>query len=125
MVASFTLSFLSGCSADNPVRSAPSAVFLDASSLIGQRVTVTGYIRFEFENRALYPADNRRLEFTRAECLPVLVRRDNEAMMRRVSGFNGKVVTIRGVIDSLVEPGMINLGTCKDSGIVVEQINAA
>jgi len=119
------VSVLNACSAENTVRPAPDSVFLDASSLVGRHVTVTGYLRFEFENRALYPADNRRMEFARANCLPVLVLRENKAMMERVSALNGKVVTVSGVIASLVEPGMTTVGMCKAAGIVVGKIQPA
>lgn len=124
LVVSFlALSLLVGCSAGSQLRSAPDPVSLDASGLVGQRITVKGYIRYEFENRALYPAGKRTRKAVRAACLPILVRRD-DVMDRRVSTFNGKVVTVTGVIDSLAEPGMVSVGMCKQSGIVVETITA-
>jgi len=113
---------VAGCAPFGHRSSSPDPVFLDASALVGNRITVNGYLRYEFENRALYPVDAATRKHVPAACLPVLVGRADNAMDRRVSAFNGKVVTVTGTIDSLAQPGMTVVGTCKDAGIVVEKI---
>jgi hypothetical protein len=93
--------------------------------VVGSNVTLTGYLRYQFEHEALYPADKRDREAMPDACLPVLVPRGDDSMSRQLSGMDEKVVTISGFIDTWAKPGMIAIGGCKDHGIVVQTVHVA
>jgi len=113
---------VAGCAADRK-NTAPEAIFLNADTLAGKRVTVTGYLRYEFENRSIYPREASVRKAERDACLPILVERGNDAMDKDLASFNGSVVTVTGTVVSLVEPGMSVVGPCKDVGLAIESIH--
>lgn len=120
-IASVFTIFVAGCAADR-THTAAESIFLDASPLVGKQVTVTGYIRYEFENRAIYPREASVRNAQRDACLPILVGHGDNAMDKNVASFDGSVVTVTGTVASLAEPGMSVVGPCKNVGLVVESI---
>lgn len=97
-------------------------VFFDASKMIGQHVTISGYLRWTFENKNLFPLWVSHNTPSQRFCLPVLINGTNKELLERASIFDGKTVTIDGVIAFASPPGTISVTNCKQVGIDVSSI---
>ena len=85
-------------------------------------VTVSGYLKFGFENRNLFPGSNWQDHYRRGECLPVAVPSSDAALTSRVRQLDARRVRITGTIERLLRPGEINPSFCKPTGLRVHTI---
>jgi hypothetical protein len=100
-------------------------LFADASGMIGQRVVIKGYMRYELENRNLFPPENAKNGIKEKSCLPVLIDSQKNVLIDAAKRLNGSVVIISGVIVKVAPPGMVSVTTCKSVGIDVDSIKGA
>jgi len=100
-------------------------LFTDASPMVGQKVLIRGYLRYEFENMNLFPTDNAKLGLVRKSCLPVLIKRQNEGLIDAAYKLNGSLVVISGTIANANAgvSGMVSATNCKQIGIDADSIN--
>ena len=100
------------------------SIFTKPQASAGKLVTVTGYLKFGFENRNLFPGRDWREHRTRGECIPVGVRSDDAALLARAEQLDGRTVTITGKVERLVGDDEMNASFCKDIGIIAGKIDA-
>ena len=111
-----------GC-AHRVAQSAPAEpVFLDATPLLGETVSVRGTLAWEFPDRDLYPPGATARTRERGECLPVLIRVDDAALAETATRLNGTTVRVDGVIVAAGAPGPDALASCKPVGIRVDAL---
>jgi len=101
------------------------SLFVDARPYLGQKVTIKGYLRYEFENRNLFPVSNRGGEGRQQYCLPVLIERENQNLLAQANHLNGEIVTVTGIIVDPTPPGSMPLGMCKPIGLAPDSIKSA
>ncbi|WP_102302179.1 hypothetical protein [Dyella sp. AD56] len=124
MVMAFLALSLAGCAnqAERKDDAKFAQLFVDAHPFLGQKVTVEGYLRYEFENRNLFPTSDKGGSGRQGYCLPVLIERDRQDVLTKAEQLSGEVVRISGTIVDPTPPGLKSLGTCKDIGIVPDSI---
>lgn len=99
-------------------------LFVNARPYLGKKITIKGYLRYEFENRNLFPLSDSGGDGRRQYCLPILIERGNKALLAQASQLNGKIVTITGTIVDPTPPGLSPLGVCKAIGFAPDSIEA-
>lgn len=87
-------------------------------------VTVSGYLKFGFENRNLYPSENWRGHAQRNECLPVGIHAADAVLLAEAKRLDGHRVTVTGKIDRVLGADEVNASFCKDVGLIAERIVA-
>jgi len=94
-------------------------LFEDARPSLGQRVTVHGYLIWEFENTNLFPDPEG---VASRKCLPLLLRsgRNNLDLMARLERLSGRYAAVTGTIVDPAPPGKQVVGPCKPIGLEVE-----
>ena len=90
----------------------------------GKPVAVSGYLKFGFENRNLFPSENWQAHRRRGECLPVGVRSVDATLLAQAEELDGRKVTVTGTTERLVRPDEINASFCKDVGLIAVKIEA-
>ena len=113
---------LGGCAHRVAHASPPEPVFLDATPLLGETVSVRGTLAWEFPDRDLYPPGATVRSRTPAQCLPVLIRIDDKALAEAATRLHGSTVRVDGVIVAAGAPGPEALASCKPVGIRVEAL---
>ena len=101
---------LSSCASTTRVAGTVTPAELNASPDVydGTTVTVYGYMRSEFENRAIWQSkDSRSSGNWQQDCVSLLIP---EAM--DTSSFNGAYVVVRGRFLRRLPPNVVSLGSC-------------
>ncbi|WP_445147249.1 hypothetical protein [Dyella sp. Tek66A03] len=126
-VVTIAMAWGSGVAADeteaakNPVPQ----IFRDPRPMLGQQLSVTGLLRWAGENRNLFPVGTDPSNTPESLCLPVLIRRSDNALIKRAQEFDAATVEIKGRIVDPAPPGEVDLGSCKPVGIEVQSIERA
>jgi len=119
--------FVVGCAdlSSRPEVKKLNPIFSDASGMIGQRVSIEGYLRYELENENLFPVEEARTGIKKKSCLPILIDNQKKYLIEAAAGLNGSIVIIKGVIVNTATPGMVTVNICKSVGIDVDSIKGA
>ncbi len=118
LMASASCASLSGQNAE---------LFSSPERHIGEHVTVSGVLSYEFEDFNLYPSADPYRDLIAGRCLPVGIARSDEQNLARARKWSGSRVTIQGKIEQLVGPlpegrELISMSFCKRVGISVTKI---
>jgi hypothetical protein len=126
----FRLLICSACLAPAVSLSAPGSdaaapvelVFFNPEQHAGQALTVSGYLRYAFEDYNLYPDEASSQKNRKKSCLPVLIKRSDKDRLAAAEALDGKYVVIEGTVEDVAPPGMTSFFACKPQGIKVETI---
>ncbi|UUZ48643.1 hypothetical protein LP420_39120 [Massilia sp. B-10] len=115
---------VAGCVLLPPKQSPESTadVFFNPDKVLGQEISVTGYLRYTFENRNLYPDKIHSEKSRDRSCLPVLIMLSEKNLLKVAGELDGANVVIEGTIENVAPPGMVAFFTCKPVGIKVKNI---
>ena len=111
---------LTGCTTVSP----SSSVFEETEAFLGDEVTVSGYLKFGFENRNLYPTENWERDWDKDRCIPVGVSWDDAGTSALAKSLDGQFVEASGTIDTLLSDDEINASFCKKVGLRVTNLRA-
>ena len=114
------VSVLIGCA----TASLSSSAFKETEALLGDEVTVSGYLKFGFENRNIYPTKNWERDWDNDRCIPIAIGRDNKKLIEIAKGLDGQLVEVSGTIETLLSTNDINASFCKNTGLRVTGLNA-
>jgi hypothetical protein len=119
--------FVVGCAdlSSRAEREKLTPLFSDASGMIGQRVSMEGYLRYELENQNLFPVEEAKTGIKKKSCLPILIDSQKKSLIEAATRLNGSIVIINGVIVNTATPGMVTVNICKSVGIDVDSIKGA
>ena len=125
-IAAFGLSVsLLPAAATSPAKgSAPPGIFEDASGLLGQPITIRGYLRWTFENKNLFPLGTTESTVSTRQCLPMLIRSNESRLIKQASQLDGRDVEVRGTVVRAAPEGMVSVPSCRQVGIEVTDIAA-
>ena len=94
-------------------------VFVDATPLLGQDVTVHGVLRWHDGYRELLSGDDRDADRVPRPCLPILIPLGETALASAATQLNGKRVRVEGVIVDAVPRGLVATPACQPVGLRV------
>jgi hypothetical protein len=120
------LGALTGCA--SLVAQSPASgyqVFRTPEAQVGQLVEVSGFLRWTFEDRNLYPTSNHDSDRKKKRCLPLGISRSDIVLMEKAKQLDGSRVIVSGTVERLVSGEELSFSFCRDVGIRVSQITQA
>lgn len=111
---------LAGCATAAP----GSSVFEQTEAFLGDEITVSGHLKFGFENRNLYPTQNWERDWDKDRCIPIGIGWDDEETSALAKSLDGQFVEVSGTVDTLLSDDDINASFCKKIGLRVSNLRA-
>lgn len=117
-VFSGTFFLLLGCAS----MASDQGIFKQPRERVGMEIIATGYLKYGFENRNLFPSRNWELDWSHGRCLPVGIDATDEQLIARAQDLDGHRVEVRGTVEELVSENEVSASFCKNIGIRIREL---
>ena len=100
-------------------------LFKPDSLAIGAAAEISGYLKYEFENHNLYPPRNWRQDHLDGHCVPIGILTSQRQLSETARRFNGRFVTVTGVVDNMYSEGGMSFAHCRRLGLAISSVRPA